>query len=92
MISFSRIQRQAAEDLSAYLDYDFRALEAALVSWSEGEGREDASIWTVSEILCPSGLCPAFTETGALVYLDSVHLTLEAARMLASSDNAPVFQ
>ncbi|WP_297735959.1 acyltransferase family protein [uncultured Maricaulis sp.] len=80
---------ELAHELNDYLNYNFFELESELMSWAAASGREDVTVWAVSEVICPDGRCSAFSSEGELIYLDHVHLTLATARRMAASQYAP---
>ena len=80
---------ELAHELNDYLNYDFFELESDLMNWAAAPDREGVTVWAISDVIGPGGRCSAFSREGELVYLDQVHLTLDTARRMATSQHAP---
>jgi peptidoglycan/LPS O-acetylase OafA/YrhL len=70
--------RLAADNLNHYLEYDPYALDEKLKKIIFKEDRKLTFI-EIIDYLCPNKTCGAFTDEGALVYLDYFHITADAA-------------
>jgi len=69
-----------AGDLSRFIDWDSRDFVTSLQERYAGNDR--VTLLDSRPILCRDEACSAFSEAGDLLYLDRVHLSLDAARWL----------